>query len=168
MNKEKKIKNGFTLIEMIVSVAIITIGVLGVFSVITNYSQKTQQQEERLIATYLCQEGIEIVRNIRDTNWVNGDNWSDGLNSCTSALGGCEADFDYSDLDSYYDDHYLYIQNSSGAYLYPFYSTVDVKTPFRRKIIITPDGSDELDVQVDVYWMDHTMTIYENFYNWKP
>lgn len=168
MNKESKIKNGFTLIEMIVSVAIITIGVFGVFSVITNYSQKTQQQKERLIATYLCQEGMEIVKNIRDANLVAEVSWSEGLDSCTSALGSCEADFLSTDLDRYYDSHYLYIQNSSGAYLYPSSATVDVKTPFRRKITITPDGVDKLDVQVDVYWMDNTMTIYGNLYNWVP
>lgn len=167
INKERKIKNGFTLIEMIVSVAIISIAILGIFSIITNYSQKTQQEKENIIATYLCQEGIEIVKNIRDTNWVeSAASWKDGLTTCGS---GCEADFTNNSLSAWSDSgRYLYIENSTNLYKYIGTPYTDVKTQFKRKITITPVGDDELDIQVDVYWFDNTATVKENIYNWKP
>lgn len=164
INKKTK---GFTLLEMLISVAIITIGALGVFSAVTKFSQQTQQERENLVAAYLCQEGIEIVKNIRDTNWMIEPAviWKDGLTSCSS---GCEADFEDSSLTAWSSGEYFYIENSTGLYKY-IVSPVsgDVVTPYKRKITITEVGDDELDIVVDVYWSAYTMTIKENIYNWR-
>jgi prepilin-type N-terminal cleavage/methylation domain-containing protein len=164
MKIEEKTK-GFTLIEMLISLLVITIGVLGVFSAVSKYSQNTQQEKENLVASYLCQEGIEIVKNIRDTNWVSGAAWDAGLTSCAS---GCETDFYQNALYSWTGDgKNLYIQGTTGFYRY--ISTPisgDIKTPYTRRINIAA-GVNELDVVVNVYWSGKTMTVKENIYNWK-
>lgn len=156
---------GFTLIEIIASVFIITIGIGGVFSVITKYSQMTQWETENFIASYLAQEGIEIARNIRDTNWVKeAASWKDGLTICAS---GCEADYGDTALTAWTTGNYLYIDHTTGLYKYiASPEEDDVKTIFKRKIIITEVGDDELDIQVDVDW-GITTTIKEHIFNWK-
>jgi len=164
----KKTK-GFTLLEMLISVAIITIGALGVFSAVAKFSQQAQQERENLVAAYLGQEGIEIVKNIRDTNWVEtAASWKDGLTSCSS---GCEADFNDASLTAWTTGNYFYIENSNpGTGLYRYITSPvsgDVVTPYKRKITITTVGADELDIIVDVYWVTYTMTVKENIYNWK-
>ena len=166
MINKRKNQNGFTLLEMIVAVGIITFSALGIFSAVARYSQQTQQERDNLVAAYLCQEGIEIVKNIRDTNWVSAaPSWKNGLTSCAS---GCEADYSSSLTSWSSPGNSLYIQSSTGLYKYigsP--QSGDVQTPYTRKITITEVGNDELDISVDVYWTGNTMTVKENIYNWK-
>jgi len=157
---------GFTLLETLVAVAIIVIGALGVFSAVAKYSQMTEQERDNLVATYLCQEGIEIVKNIRDTNWIEESaGWKDGI-SCSS---GCQADFDDTTFSAFSSESFLYIDYSNGLYQYLSDPDpdLDVETPYSRKITITEVGDDELDIEVTVYWHASSMTVKENIYNWK-
>ncbi len=169
MRKLNTFEKGFTLLEMLIAIVIVTIGVIAVFSATTKYTEQTQQEKESLISSYLCQEGIEIVKNIRDTNWVSGVAWNTGLTSCAS---GCEADYTSNNLTPWSDQgRNLYIVGS-GSYegLYQYIvspQSSDLMTQYRRNITITQASSDELDIQVDVFWKSYTTTIKENIYNWK-
>jgi prepilin-type N-terminal cleavage/methylation domain-containing protein len=89
-------KNGFTIIELVISIFILSVAIVGVFSAYSMVTILTSDASDRLTATYLAQEGMEITRNVRDTNWLNidagnpaGATWLDGL----SCLSGCEADY---------------------------------------------------------------------------
>ncbi len=75
-----KINNqGQTLIEVIVSLFIITVGIIGTL-MLANYSiQAGTQSRERVQASVLAQEGIEVVKNIRDTNWIKMANGVTGV-----------------------------------------------------------------------------------------
>ena len=162
-----KRNKAFTLLEMILAVAIITIGALGVFGAAARYSKLTQKERDNLVAAYLCQEGIEIVKNIRDTNWIeSASSWKDGLTSCSA---GCEGDFaDTDTLSAFSSTNFLYIEGSTGLYRYiASPGSSDIKTSYTRKITIVESGSDELDITIDVYWGASTMTVKENIYNWK-
>lgn len=70
---------GFTLLELLISIVVISIGVLGTYSVVQQIFSLTFSSSYRLTAAYLAQEGVEVVRNIRDTNWIEEDNWKDGI-----------------------------------------------------------------------------------------
>jgi len=167
---------GFTLIEMIVSVFIITVGLVGVFSSITKYSQMTQEEKENFQAYYIAQEGIEIVKNMRDSNWVDielngteGATWKDNLTSCAS---GCEADYDDTALTAWSSPgRFLYIDGGTGGNeMYKYIETPgtgDVKTLYKRKITISEVDTYELDIIVDIYWADKSIQLKENIYNWK-
>jgi len=172
-------KNGFTIIELIVSIFILSIGVLGVFSAFSMITILTSSTADRLTATYLAQEGMEIVRNIRDTNWLNMDgatgdfpscasgndptsncpfSWVDGIDNCESF--GCQADYTTgtsvsSIMNSWSGDgDYLFL-NTDGFYSY---DTNGTQTKFKRKITIAPvTDVDTLDdhiikVKVEVSW----------------
>ena len=101
---------GFTLIELIISIFILSVAVIGVFGAFSVMVVLTNNISDRLTATYLAQEGVEIIRNIRDNNWLNiqhancdpgyscSYNWYDNLldndlNSLCPASGGCELDY---------------------------------------------------------------------------
>lgn len=163
MNRIIPTEKGFTLLELMISIFIISIGVIAIFTTITKYTQQTAITRDSLVAAYLGQEGVEIVKNIRDFNWVAGNDWATGLTSCSS---GCEADY-LSSLSSF-SGRYLYVDNSTGLYQY----SGGTPTQYQRKITITYPGAtygnDEMDIEVDVTWKTYTITVKENLYNWKP
>lgn len=75
---------GQTLIEVIVAIAIIIIVLVAVFTLAGRTIHMGTISRQRLQAINLAQEGIEAVRNIRDTNWIEikkgvpGAKWDDG------------------------------------------------------------------------------------------
>ena len=63
---------GFGIIEMIVAMAILSTALIGAVSLASLNMQVQRQAEFKLIAVNLAREGIEVVRNIRDTNRLGG------------------------------------------------------------------------------------------------
>ena len=76
----------FTLIEILIAIMVITIGVVGSYAAITRVASIIISNSSRFIASRLAQEGIELVSNIRDTNWVKRTDWDDDLTGCSSAI----------------------------------------------------------------------------------
>lgn len=70
---------GQTLIEVITALAVIAIGLVSVLSLATTNVRNQGIGLSRLIANNLAREGIEVARNIRDTNWLGGEAWYAGL-----------------------------------------------------------------------------------------
>ncbi len=78
-NKKKKCE-GFTILEILIAMLVITIGGLAAYAMVQQIVFSTFSSSYRLTAAYLAKEGIENVRNIRDTNWLQeAPNWYDGL-----------------------------------------------------------------------------------------
>ena len=69
MNKKN---SGQGLIEMIVALGIIIVGVIGSLSLSVVALSSSRESETRVIAANLAREGIEVARNIRDSNWLAG------------------------------------------------------------------------------------------------
>ena len=163
-------KKGFTFIELIITIFVLLIGVLAAFIAAQQPMRYTAFSISRLTATYLAQEGIEIVRNIRDENWLNGNGWANGLNGCSEVDpgGGCQADYNDGRSFTSYDGSFLNIENDSGLYGYGAGSP----TKFKRKITINPTGSDNAQVIVSVEWEEKgkgfKVEARENLYNWAP
>ena len=81
-------KKSFTLIEVIVAIFLITVGAGGAFILIQRTIAFTDIISSQLTATYLAQEGIEMVRNARDSNWLAGNEWDLNLPSGTEIILG--------------------------------------------------------------------------------
>lgn len=73
--KEKNNQKGFGIIESIVSIYIITMGLLGLMSLIEQSLKVQRLNKNAIISSELAQEGLELVRNIRDDNWKNEADW---------------------------------------------------------------------------------------------
>ena len=158
---------GFTLLEVIIAIFILTIGVGGAFALITRTVGSSSAISNQLIASYLAQEGIEIVRNIRDSNFLeihNGSaiSWEDGLTA--GCVAGCYASYDSQSLVAGVDQPLLL--NAQNLY----HHTGTTQTPFKRTITITPDGADKLKVDVDVSWEERNkpfrVKAATELYNW--
>jgi len=113
MKRNNQNQKGFTLIEMLVSIFIIAFSLVGIFNLNSKYNQQTLQEKESFIATLLAQEGIEIIKNMRDTNSLNDQCWMNGITegvtcttlpvpstsfnpsvtTCLESSQGCEVDY---------------------------------------------------------------------------
>lgn len=66
-NLNRKNKKGFTLIETLVAISILLIAVVGPLTISASSLQSSLNVRNQITASYLAEEGIEYVRNIRDT-----------------------------------------------------------------------------------------------------
>lgn len=66
----KQNNKGFSIIEVIVAVGIITVGIIPIISLFTQNLKSEIDNKNVLIAAYLANESIEIVRQKRDNNWL--------------------------------------------------------------------------------------------------
>ena len=153
----------FTLIEIVVAMFLLTVGTVGAFSLIQKTIAFTSIYSSQLQAAYLVQEGMEIIRNIRDTNYLEGSAWDDGI--------GLDDDYrlDYQSL-SFPDvvcGNYLKYNGSS------YVCSSDSTGKFQRKITITkPEPElDKIIVSVEVSWRErgrtHQVTAMTELYNWR-
>ncbi|TSC54174.1 MAG: hypothetical protein LiPW30_744 [Parcubacteria group bacterium LiPW_30] len=166
---------GFTLIELVIAIFILTVAIIGVYSAFSTVVVLTAGASSRLTAAYLAQEGVEIVRNMRDNNWLNSRDWKTGLLGCG---GGCEADYKTGTSPTLTLTPYP----SGGNWLridadnFYSYDPADNQTKFKRKITITPQGADVLKVFVSVTWKEkdeegcvpagYCVEVEEYLYNW--
>lgn len=74
-NKFKNNKDGFTLTEVLIGIMILTVAIVAATNLLVGLVNSNQNNLTTMQAYYLAQEGIEGVRNIRDTNWLHNTNW---------------------------------------------------------------------------------------------
>ena len=92
----KKNKKAFSLIEIVIVLFIISMGLIGILSLIVQNIQSQDYNKNNLIATQLSQEGIELVRRLRDNNFRQGRDFNFGLASVSGEIFSyC---FDYNDV----------------------------------------------------------------------
>jgi prepilin-type N-terminal cleavage/methylation domain-containing protein len=160
---------GFTLLEVIAAIFILTVGIGSALVLISQTLSAASLAKERLIASYLVQEGIEIVRNIRDTNWLKSrtatTTWDDGLPN-----GDWQADYLSQNLTTYpsYDTSPLFLNIDANNFY--SYSSGGSPTIFKRKITISEKTSDSMRVDVEVSWQErgrtHNFKALEYLTNW--
>jgi len=157
-----KNKNGFTIIETIVAIFILTVGIIACSILADQVFRSSATAKDRLIAVNLAQEGIEVIRNIRDNSWLASDStWKDDL-----PVGDWELSYDSSGVSDTYDGDYLKV-DTDGFYNYLLGSD----TTFQRKITISHIGDSEIKVEAIIYWVTRgtskSITIVEYLYDWK-
>ena len=69
-------QRGFTLLETLVAISILLIAVVGPMSIIGRSLPQSAYARDHAIAVNLAQEGIEAVRQKRDSNML--DKWNSG------------------------------------------------------------------------------------------
>lgn len=74
-NKRIANHSGFTLLEITVVIFIIVLGMTGVLSLVNQNIQVEYVNKNMIIGSQLAQEGLELVRNKRDVNWLKGEDW---------------------------------------------------------------------------------------------
>lgn len=152
---------GFTLIETIVAISLLTAGVVGSFSLMQKVTSFASISSSRFIASYLAQEGIEIVRNIRDTNYLKSQAWDSGL--------GAGSDFRLDYRSQVFPDATCgtYLQNLGNFYI----CSTDSTSKFRRQITVEKPVSNKMVVSVAVSWSErgvpYQVSAETELYNWR-
>ncbi len=72
---------GFTILEMILAVFILTIAVFSSYSLIQQTLIGTSLNQSKLVAYYFAQQELENIKNVRDTNWLQGSAWNQNISS---------------------------------------------------------------------------------------
>ncbi|MBI2638795.1 prepilin-type N-terminal cleavage/methylation domain-containing protein [Candidatus Peregrinibacteria bacterium] len=71
--------SGFTILETIIAITVIGM-VIAAATQLTQSSMKIGRSTmSQFIAFHLAEEGLEIVRNMRDSNWLQNTSWRSGL-----------------------------------------------------------------------------------------
>ncbi len=82
-----KNKKGFTLVETLVAVSVLLVAVAAVFTAAQSGLSSSTALRHRIVASYLAEEAINGVKNIKDSNLLHllhGESvsWIDGISSC--------------------------------------------------------------------------------------
>lgn len=167
-NKLKK-QRGFTILESIVAIFILSLSISGAFSAVQQGLSQSIIAKDEVKAFYLAQEAIEIIRNKRDTNQLTimgtgAGHWLAGIsqNSDDPCSPGkiCQvsANPPYSlsitECGTSWDSCTQYLkqdtQGSSPTFLYGY--TSGTETNFKRAVQIESINPNEISVTVRVSW----------------
>lgn len=167
-------RQGFTLLETIVAIAILSLAIMGPLELAVRSIGMAGVSRNQITAFYLAQDAMEYVKNVRDTNFLTlGANWLDGLSDCRGA-SVCYVDVTTDPSVSVKactgDCPVLKYDNNNHYYDYDIDSE---NTIFTRTVKISDviGNINEVKVQVTVSWKEKTgqkdFTIEDNIFNWK-
>jgi prepilin-type N-terminal cleavage/methylation domain-containing protein len=154
-------QRGFTLVETLVALVILTVALIPILHLSTSASKSSTAIRDNLVAAGLAQEGAEVVRAIRDTNWFNGRAFDSGLSN-----GTYQVEWDSAALLSLAGNPVLNLNN--GLYTY----SGGTPTQFTRTVTITKINTGELKVESQVTWLSQANTAKsivaeDHLFNWK-
>lgn len=173
--------NGFTLVETLVAISILSISIMGTYIAVQHSLQASTIAKDQITAFYLAEEAIEFIKNIRDentlhyiknksTDWLNGithnptdpcyfgktctiDSPTKILTTCSGGFGTCP-NFNQNAISSLYG-----------------YSTGPnwVATNFKREIQLQKNSNDEVLTTILISWTNrgspHSFQITEVLFN---
>ncbi len=189
---KKNNKGGFTLVETLIAISIFSLSILALMSVLGQGISSTNYAKKKIVASYLAQEGIEYIRNMRDTYVLYGASSQTGWDSFITKItaNSCTTDGCYFNPDNidYIDNTQavidmtispcspsrcsnapLFYNSSTGKYNY---SLLGTNSGYTRKITATLIGSpaNEIKISSTVYWTqgsgDSDVSFSENLFNW--
>ncbi|HEY4515578.1 MAG TPA: type II secretion system protein [Candidatus Paceibacterota bacterium] len=87
--KTRNLAQGFTILETIVAIAIVSLAIAGAASAVRIGLVGASSAKDQARGFYLAQEAIEIIRNMRDANALNSfnggsNNWLTGIADISS------------------------------------------------------------------------------------
>lgn len=193
ISKKQINKNGFTLMEVMLSVSILSMGIVASFALISSSMARFSTSANKIIAINLAQDGLERVRNVRDTNWLKGKTDASDWDEKIEGQGAQQfiqfscvdwADIDYvppgqangvteqDRIDNCDTRCQIYIDNVGGS---KCFSDKDnggaLYSNFYRLIHIIRINDQSNSVAVTVKWKDkgtdYYFTTEDILYNWK-
>ena len=156
---------GFTIVETLVAITILMIAIAGPLVVASKGLFGANISKDQMIASYLAQETMEVVKNIRDNNLYSASpNWLSGLDGCVkdsycdgSAIDGAGANPSIlscppASLCRIYSKSIGYTHNPADATPTPFYRGFHIHNPNSSGECVS---SEECSVTVEVVWSEN-------------
>ncbi|OGN00991.1 MAG: hypothetical protein A3I26_02510 [Candidatus Yanofskybacteria bacterium RIFCSPLOWO2_02_FULL_43_10] len=152
---------GFTLIEALVALVVLTTALGPALVLSSNISSTASVARNNLIAANLSQEGVEVVRALRDANWHNSLPFDAGL-----ADGVYRIEWGSNTLIALGSNPPLKV----SAGLYNYSSGTD--TVFKRTVTITKINAAELRIISDITWTERgnrtkNIKVESHLFDWK-
>ncbi|HEY4509194.1 MAG TPA: type II secretion system protein [Candidatus Paceibacterota bacterium] len=155
---------GFTLVESLVAISILSLSIAATFTAVQNSIQNSTYAKDEITAFYLTQEAMEFIKNIRDENALHSisgqsTNWLASLSNvssdpcyfgktcvidsplktvtaCSGGFGSCPN-----------------LKEDSGTGLFGYTSGGTwLTTNFKREIQFQQVASDEISVIIKISW----------------
>lgn len=158
---------GFTLVETLVAISILSLSILGTFTAVQNGLQSSTFAKDQITAFYLAQESMEYIRNIRDENAIvtlqalstgsSGRNWLAGLSDVPSDpcyFGKtCTIDSPMKQVTACFGSwgSCPYLNQDTTTSLFG-YSSGWPQSKFKREIQFTQISAHEVNVTVSISW----------------
>lgn len=184
MNKtNNKKQSGFTLIETLVAVLILSISVGGLLALAAGGFYSVRYARNQIVANNLLQESLEYIRNSRDSAFIQGLSWDAWQDTLQTDFNGNQTGVDSDGCFNsdgcivnpyatsavvkqcpgvcpnvvYFNDNGFYGYNATYPAGFPSSSTT-YQTSFIRKITITPSitNPDQVIVLGTISWLNGT------------
>ncbi len=169
MTKSRERQKGMTFLELMVAIFVLIVGISGTVGLIQRTISSASMAASQLKAAYLAQEGIEVVRNIRDSSWVRDAGWLENINNNCSC---CEVAYDHDGNTGMIPcpgGNPRQLTFFGGFYGYSTDSGAE-ESVFSRRIRTSMIG-DHLRVEATVFWFEkgdvRSVTVVENLYDWR-
>jgi len=163
-NSYRHNRKAFSLIEVITVLFVISLGLVGVLSLIIQNVQSQSFNKSNIIAYQLAQEGLELVRKTRDTNWKEGVDWDIGLTPGNYYMS-------YNDalpISTDSDPAILYVDSNN---FYTHEPVGNTASTFSRLITINANTADSMQVVSTITWHEREKTfnyiLDTMLYDWK-
>lgn len=173
MNLKKYIR-GFTLIETMIAISLLTIAIVAPMTLTMQSLQTAYYARDQITASNLAQEAIESVRSIRDGNILNNAEGGTTVNLLNGIPIGSNFTIDARTNITQTCNSGVCLPLQTDGNLYGYQSGW-TNTNFIRTVLATyvpgPGVSDEIRVSVTVTWQtgklkSKSFTLYENMYRW--
>lgn len=156
-------QSGFTLIETMISVLIFGLVLSAVSGLLNSNLSGAVLIKNNFVASSLIQEGMEVVRSIRDNEWHNSQAFGTSITD-----GVYNVQWNSISLMAYDPSRYLKKDDSTGLFSYDSGGV----TIFKRSVTITTVAPNvEKKIVVDVFWSERgrnkTISAEEHLFNWR-
>jgi type II secretory pathway pseudopilin PulG len=163
--KSRKKEKGFTLVETLVAIGILSLSILSGFTAVQGSLKNSSLSKDQITAFFLTQEAFELIKNIRDTNALvdlggTPTNWLAGMaeNSGNPCYFGNVCRIDYlktlTNCNGAFGACPFLNQSISGTSLGLFgYTAGWQTTKFKREIQFESVSADQVYVTVRITWL---------------
>jgi prepilin-type N-terminal cleavage/methylation domain-containing protein len=134
-------KKGFTLIEVVLVLVLVGGVFLAIYGIFSKTIANDDESFHEVVGSNLAQEGVELMRNQRDENILNDDDFYDGVDGNAQSGNICTD-----------GDSYVSLSSCSGAFptATPYERTCSVNNTIGG--IVSGDGEDAIAVSCVVEW----------------
>lgn len=180
-------KDGFYIVEAMIALGLLTIGFLGMITLLAQSLGLNRVVSDTYTANYLAMEGMELVKNVIDGNIAHGQNfdkdcaWNEGFSA--GASYEVDAGLALTSKSSTECPGAAFARNSYGGKFIRFDAATGkygygagTDTPFKRKITVRPNPTgnnpDEIRVNSIVDWVtrgggEFTANVEDYLFNWQ-
>jgi arginine/lysine/ornithine decarboxylase len=146
------------------------VGLLGIFVLVSRSLNMYHTAAQEYVATNLAAEGIEVTKNILDSNLIKGRAWNDGFAVTEAKYYGIQYDSKTLADSGGSPDKYLLYDSAKGLYGYD--TNTGKPSVYKRKITITNAPEDKIQVNSEVTYTISTgatfnINLEDHFYNWR-